>query len=779
MNRTIPADGLQGDSLREASAGNLRELIELVRVELKKHLGLGPDKWIDVGSIYGDRIVIRQDSRLYAYPYTINDDNQVTFGQPSEVVSEHKPVKSAPAASFTESAGTFIEAVSDDESDKKGTRYLVRVIRAGLADSKTYYPDSVLREATPLFEGARVFVKSDIEHIKGQGKDVRNLVGMLTKPRFVEGKGKDEGEIQAEFEVLSSSGDVTDKLREAVERNMADRLFGLSIDVSGSSRKGRGRIREAKKFTKVHSVDLIVEPGAGGQIIKFIEALQEDSDVELRTRMIEAVQTANGGSLPQGLDVDNDEQLEAAYREAVASPNNDGITDEEGGAEQAGTTVVQQGVSADEVDKRIRMVEARADMRILVAGSGLPVFARQRLTERFNGMDRFTEADVTAAISSEREYGAQFTESGHVDGLGDGSRIEHGADRADKIGQMFDDFFDPSKPTMSFREAYIEVTGDRGVTGLLQNCDSQRMREAVASSEFREAVSSSTFGNVLGDSITRAMLREYSLQDLWSDWRWLCDVVPVSDFRTQERTRVGGYGDLPGVAEGGSYDPLTSPNDEKVNYAISKRGGTETASLEAIANDDVGLLQRIPMKLGVAAKRTLFKFVYAFLDANGAIYDAAALFHASHGNLNTAAFSATAFAANKLAMSKQAEMDTDEPLGLVLQHLVLPGELEEDAFDAFVRNTNNDETFVQSHKPTVHVVPHWTDANNWFATADKREIPLIELGFYNGQEEPELFIQDNPTQGSLFTNDQIKYKIRHIYSGAVADFRGFQGNIVP
>lgn len=254
-------------------------------------------------------------------------------------------------------------------------------------------------------------------------------------------------------------------------------------------------------------------------------------------------------------------------------------------------------------------------------------------------------------------------------------------------------------------------------------------------------------------------------------------MVPVTDFRTQERTRVGGYGNLPAVAENGSYDPLTTPGDDKATYAVTKRGGTETISLEAVANDDVGVLRRIPLALATAAGRTLYEFVYNFLATNPTIYDGVALFHASHNNLGTAALDATTFAAARLAIKKQTELSSSKRLGITLRHLAVPSDLEEAAFNLFVRNTNQDETFVQSRKPTVHVVDYWTDANNWFATADNAQVPLIEIGFYGG-EEPALFIQDNPTQGSLFSNDQIKYKIRHVYSGAVRDFRGFYGAIV-
>jgi len=39
-------------------------------------------------------------------------------------------------------------------------------------------------------------------------------------------------------------------------------------------------------------------------------------------------------------------------------------------------------------------------------------------------------------------------------------------------------------------------------------------------------------------------------------------------------------------------------------------------------------------------------------------------------------------------------------------------------------------------------------------------------------------VQDNPTVGSLFASDKITYKIRHIYGGAVTDFRGLYKAVV-
>lgn len=750
----IPEEGLKASALREARAGELGDVISLVERAIRdKIYGANSDRYLNIEAMYLDKVVVRNDGRSYAYPYTIDESNQVTIGDPVEVVREHVPV------AMRESV--FVEA-----QNESGSKWLVRVIRAGLSLNQAYYPDAVLREAVSLFDGARVFVKSDDEHIKGKGKDVRNLIGRLSSPRFVEGASPDTGEIQAVFDVLESAGEIPAKMREAFDRNMHD-IFGFSIDVKGQAKTIKGK-RVASKFTKVMSVDMIVEPGAGGELISLIEAFnpQEQSDMKLRERMIEAVKAKNGGTLPDGLDVEDDDALETAYREAL----NNTLTKAASSAEDDESSSADvRSIVSQEMDK----FETRQYMREAVMGSNLPARAKQKIRNQFGLMSSYTAEEVDKAIQAEREYLASFTESGKVEDLGEGSFIETTKDRADKVSEMLDAFFDPKdKKIISFKECYIDITGDRKVTGHLQNCDESRMRESFGGERFLEALNSASFSSVLGNSITRRMVAEYGQGSVYDVYRHLVNVVPVNDFRTQERTRFGGYGDLPTVAEDGAYGALTSPSDEKATYAVGKKGGTETISIEMIKNDDVGAIQRIPVKLARAAKRTLAKFVLDFIATNPTIYDSVAWFHASHNNLGAAALDAATLAAARLAMLKQTEAGSSDRLGIPPMHLWVSVDNEEAAYDLFRRTTNNDTDFVESLQMQVHPVWYWTDANDWAVTADTADIPVIELGFLDGNEEPELFVQDTPNQGSLFSNDQIKYKIRHTYGGTVKDFRG-------
>lgn len=771
--KTIPQQGIRGaEALREAAAGEFGQICELVGGAVKNLInqGLTPSsmgwKYVPIEAMFADRVVVRQEGRYYAYPYTISDANQVQLGAPVEVVEDYKPVTAVREAMLIEAAG------------EGSGKFLVRVIAAGLSANGNFYPEAALKEAVPLFNGARVFVKSDAEHIKGDGKDFNKLIGRLMEAKFIAGAAADTGRIEAVLELIDPNDAVGTKLKEAVSRGMAD-LFGLSIDALAKTemamREGK-KVRVAKKFTKVKSVDLIVEPGAGGGLVRVVEAADDQSTQEeqakMKTRLFEALQKKHPKKV-EGKTIDDfteDQLVEALAEDAVreAAPAAPAAS-AAGAGEGAGNYVTRE---------ELAMRESRQMARELVIDSGLPNRARERLLQSFGNVV-VTEQAVREAIEAEKKYIGSFTEAGRVS-MG-GLDIAVTEDRSVKVATMLDAFFDPAhkdhRQVRSFKECYAEITGDRRVTGRLEDMNRSRLAEALGD-VYTEALDSTSFANVLGNSITRRMLAEYGNTNQYDAWRRIANVVPVNDFRTNERTRMGGYGDLDAVGEGDPYAPMTSPTDEKATYAATKRGGTEEITLEMIKNDDVGSIQRIPVKIARAAKRTLAKFAFDFIRTNPTIYDGLALFHATHGNLGAAALDATSLAARRLAMLKQTELSSADRLGIGPKGILVPVDLQEAAVNLFNRNTNNDKTFVQMM--TLEIIPvwYWTDTNDWALYADPMDIPGLEVGFLDGQEEPQLFVQDNPSVGSMFTNDKITYKVRHIYGGNITDYRAFDKSVV-
>ncbi len=195
--------------------------------------------------------------------------NDATRNEPVGArVAEAAAADSTPAAVVAD-ASTFIEALPAASAEAP-QRYLVRVIRAGTSLNGVNYPRAVLREAVPLFNGARVFVKNDKAHIAGDpaSKDFRALVGALSNARFVEAG---VGEIQAELDVLETA-DVAPKLREAVARHMSD-LFGLSVDAVGASRrKGDDAGADAALRQALDWVDMLAQSTASGAFAQLLQA---------------------------------------------------------------------------------------------------------------------------------------------------------------------------------------------------------------------------------------------------------------------------------------------------------------------------------------------------------------------------------------------------------------------------------------------------------------------------------------------------------------------------
>lgn len=762
--KLVPAAGIVGIlALREAATTELTQVMNLVRAALQARFDAEKKPgesycWYELEALFADRVIICKDGRYWQFGYSLDAANQVTLAEPVEVIEQFMPVAMREAAP---SNVAFIEAKEGDA----GAVWDVILIRSGLSLNSVFYPDAVLREAAPRFEGARVFAKGDAEHVKGDGKDVNKLAGWISAPRFVEGKSPDTGYVAGTLNLAPSALRTT--LADAWARGKKD-LVGLSIDANGTAKvelREAKKVRVARSISKVNSVDLIVEPGAGGGLVRLVEAAQpeEHSEMELKQKMQARVKARFPNLDVAALD---DAQLEARYAEACAP---------EAPAPKADADAGDKPVTQEQ----LRMVEARAHARAAIAGSKLPAPAQERLQKRFDGLARFAEADVDAEIKAEREYLARFAESGRVQ-LGQLADVEV-EDRSVKVQEMLDAFFDPAhkdhRAHFSFKEAYVEITGDRRVTGRIENMDRTRLAESLGAA-FRESLDSTSFANVLGTSITRRLLADYRTPDQYSVWRPLVNVVPVADFRSQERTRFGGYGDLAAVNQGAAYQAMTSPTDEKATYAATKRGGTEDITLEMIKNDDVGAIRQIPVKLSRSAKRTLAKFVLDFVRTNPTLYDSVAFFHASHGNLGAAALDATSLAARRLAMLKQTEAGSSDRLGIPPKFLVVPVDLQEAAVNLFNRNTNNDKTFVNAMSLTIIPVWYWTDTNDWALAADPMDIPGIEVGFLDGNEEPEMFVQDAPNVGSMFSNDKLTYKIRHIYGGNVVEYRGWDKSVV-
>jgi len=434
----------------------------------------------------------------------------------------------------------------------------------------------------------------------------------------------------------------------------------------------------------------------------------------------------------------------------------------------------------------------KAETQRLISDSELPTAVQGKLRRQ---CENLSESQVKETIEEERKVLAELFQS---NGSSIASpRVEVTESQREKYEKAMDAMLDGEpkdgvQPFRSIQHAFRVITGRTDFQPVDVLEESARFAPTYLEPERRksifEGLETSDWPQVLGDSIHRKLIREYSLEDL-NTWRVLVsDFDSIKDFRDNPRVRYGGYGLLDVVGERDTYQSLTSPSDEEAKYKIQKRGGLEDLTIEMIANDDIGALRRIPQRMGRAAALTLYQTIFNLFKDNPLIYDGVNFFDAAHGNTGTSALASAALSSTRQLMMQQAPFGiAAERLGMVNapKWIIVPAELEDEAWEltrsAVVVTSNKDATVPnihQKHGIDYIVVSYWTDATDWIAVADPKKIPTIEVGFWNGRQEPELFVQDQPAVGSAFTADKITYKIRHVWGYAVLDYRPFYKHVV-
>jgi hypothetical protein len=719
----------------------------------------------------------------------------------------------------------------------KGTSWDVTIIKAGKTLTKVpvWIPREALQASLDVFKGAKVYavLEGDASgHKKDPSKKVvREVVGFLENP-YVQ-----EDELKATLNILPSENWLRENLLFLASKNQLN-VYQLSVD-SSITIEAKKYVAEAgeeifvmKKIIKA-DLDIVGEAAAGGKFNRLVASQQhshsgdftmlknklltlfllvypqflasKNIDVvkidenELFTHLLAADKAQPRLKLPDGMQLDEKvidgkiTEFRAAMERGLtpADPPPDANKDKKQIDQATLQTAVDKWLDPVQKEmKALRLQACAATLKVKTSESNLPKHLQASIEKQWKDKT-FTDAELDEYIKNVREMFSPFTQPG-VNNRG--MDVQAGADEQDKFQAALDGFFltdghclKPVKkgtdeyktllagvdPFRSIKEAYIQFTGDVHVTGQLPK-----------SSRFLASLSTTDWANVLAATLNRRLVRDYAALNL-DTWRQFVDVVPLNDFKQQERVRFGGYANLPIVAQRDPYTALVSPTDEKAYYSPAKRGGTEDITREMIFNDDVGSVQKIPTRMARAAAQTLHEFVYGFITpgTNGVIYDGNALYLAGHGNTATTALAAdgVAFAAARLRMKKQAMKDNGKRLGLRAGSLVVPPDLEQIAYGLLTpafNVYNQVPQFLQQIGIIPIVVDFWTDATDWVLIARKEDISGLEIGFINGEETPQIFVADMPNVGSTFTNDVNTFKIRHEYGGAIIDWRAFDGSIV-
>jgi hypothetical protein len=611
----------------------------------------------------------------------------------------------------------------------------VTVLEAGVSRNGWSYSPQLLQAATPLFEGARAFADHPGPADRAE-RSIRDIVGWYHSPRFEPAADGQPARIKATLRVLESSQWLWSMIAEAVADGQP--FVGLSVDFVGAVKPGKrgAAVREVQAIRQLLSVDVVTRPSAGGRFERILNS--EELMTEEQT-------------LTPALSQEEREIIGEAQRLLL------------------------------EAQRERRIAECARTLDGLLAATKLPDPFRDKLRKRFAGGEADAQT-IQEAIDDETDALASVAAEGLITGMGaDKASITGTRTEVDRFQTALDILLGvdvseaerTSTPKLSgIREAYIVATGDPDIHGAT-DFERALIREADTTT--------SSFGFLLGTSMNKRLLKEYQA---WpNEWVKFASVVPIKDFKQQDRIRLASFGSLPVVAEDSAYTTV-SLSDTRAIYRASKYGQIVAVSREVIVNDDLQAIRQIPQKLAVAAAYTLAEFVYGFLSGGRAtnIYDGNLLFDAAagpynHGHNRRVDALATAGLTTGITTMKEQTNMAGKRIGLKPSFLVVPPELEFTALQLIKSGglpggNQNDINPVMGYCEVI-VSPQLANTLEWYLIADPRMVDTVEVGFVGGQVNPVLLVQDQPLFGLNFTQDVISYKVRHEYGGAVVDYRGF------
>jgi len=645
-----------------------------------------------------------------------------------------------------------------------------------------------------------------------QAPSVRDLVGVTASAEWLEGTPEERGGVAGLIRIYDSNPNSAGALVGAlVDQILMDREAGNPVPSLGLSAVffHCARLDEdtgltvTSEIAHVESVDWVYSPGAGGYVRAALARLpafrqvwgigaegartaplQQEAQVSEETMVVEAAGAMTAPQAPTQDPAVN--EMLTALEARLAALEGQGSQQDAGGPrgrQDAGGPSgpsVSRETGGSQQDAGGPGGQGQQD-----AGGPEPAFDLAALDAQLGQVRG--NLDRLLALMAGREEGE--TVQGH--GEAPRTRVRVGPGSLEQVQLAVEGLIAGTNPAQGvqpltgIRELYMLLSGDYEMTGMYQGD-----RVYLAN------VTASTMAGLVANALNKVVINEFMAYP-----QWWAPAVTVMDFPTLQDVRwitLGGVGELPTVSEGAAYAEMTW-DDQTETDAFVKKGGYLGITLEAIDKDDTARVRTAPRALAQAAWLTLGNSISDIFTSNSGagptMADTGALFNATavsttggHANLLTTALSISQWRVVKIAMMKQAEVNSSTRLGALTRPRLLwvPVDLEDTAvqilatehdpgsanYNANVDATGNTrEARLANARSRVIVCPLWTDTNNWAAQADPLLYPSIGLGFRYGRT-PEIFSVASPTAGLMFTNDTMPVKVRFFYAVGPTDWRG-------
>lgn len=281
--------------------------------------------------------------------------------------------------------------------------------------------------------------------------------------------------------------------------------------------------------------------------------------------------------------------------------------------------------------------------------------------------------------------------------------------------------------------------------------------------------SSSDFSHILMDAATKSALAGWDDNEETFD-KWT-RTGELPDFKPGNRVGLEAFPSLRQVRPGAEYKYATL-SDTGAVIRLATYGELFSIDRQAIINDDMSFITRIPASMGRAAKATIGDLVYATLTGNPT-FNGDNLFSDDRNNYFSGELNVENLASGRSAMKRQKS--GDRTLNISPAFLLVPTMLEAYA-DQILHSTSVPGTDTNSgiKNPVLNMAeiisePRLDEASeeDWYLTA-RKGADTIEVAYLDGNAAPTV----ESTSG--FTVDGVTMKVRIDAGVAPMDYRGMQ-----
>jgi len=253
--------------------------------------------------------------------------------------------------------------------------------------------------------------------------------------------------------------------------------------------------------------------------------------------------------------------------------------------------------------------------------------------------------------------------------------------------------------------------------------------------------------------------------------------VTVADFKEISRTQLGEGEALELVPEKSEIKRGTV-SEAAEKYSLKTYAKIICFSRQMLINDDLGAFDRAAQMMGRRASDLENDLVWGIINANAAMGDTTALFHADHGNLGTAGVpSDTTLSEMRQLMRSQVGLD-GQKISIVPMWIFGPQSLETTMEKLLASITPNSVSTVSPFSSAgrtplqMGIEPRLEDssATAWYAMASLDQLDMIELARLEGESGPVIESRNG------FDVEGVEIKGRLDVAAKAIDFRGLFKN---